>query len=100
MNDPIQPEAAPVSGELVNPPDATVIPSTAEQNAAADRARGRTTQQVAIPTALVVVLVWLARLKGLDLNPIPGEEEIPAEVATSLAGLLAVLLAFRMNPKH
>lgn len=90
---------APVTGELVDPPAAAVIPSQAEENSAADRARGRTAVQTGIPTALVIILVWLLRLNGIDLNPMPDVDDVPPEVATALAMVLANVLAFRMNPK-
>lgn len=95
-----QPIPAPVSGELVDDDQAAVIPSPAEQNAAADRARGRTTLQVGIPAAVVGIGIWVARLAGLDLNPLPGEEEMPADVVGYFIALATVALAFRMNPKQ
>lgn len=89
----------PVSGELVDPPAAAVIPSTAEQNAAADRARGRTAVQVGIPAAIVGIGSWAARLAGLDLDPGAGVD-LPADVAGYFVALVTVILAWRMNPKR
>lgn len=94
------PDAAPVTGELIDPPAATVQPDQASQNAGADRARGRTAIQVGTPGFLVIIGTWYARLKGIDLNPLPGEEEMPADVVSAFIGLVTVLLAVRMNPKR
>lgn len=91
--------AAPVSGDLVSGPEATVVPSIASQNASADRARGRTGLQMGVPTALVNLAVWGARLKGWDLNPLPDSADIPPDAAANLAFLLGLVIAFRMNPK-
>lgn len=88
---------APVTGEIVSV-DA-VIPTEGEQNAAADRARGRTTIQVGVPTAIVNILVWGARLKGWDLNPLPDSADIPPDVATNIAAVMAIVACVRMNPK-
>lgn len=93
-----QPIPSPVSGELVEP-QAAVIPSATEQAQQADRAVGRTTQQVGLPVILVGLAVWGARLFGLDLNPLPGQEDMPADVAALWIGLATWLLARRMNPK-
>lgn len=91
-------DEATVSGELVASPEATVIPSTADQNAAADRARGRTAVQVGIPAALVGIASWAARLGHLDLDPGMGVD-LPADVAGYFVAVLTVALAFRMNRK-
>lgn len=58
---------------------------------------GRTTTQVGIPSALMVIAVWALRLWGVDLNPAAGEEEMPAEVVAAFVAVLTVVLAFRMN---
>lgn len=89
----------PVSGELVEPPAAAVIPSQAEENSAADRARGRTAMQVGLPGALVAIGAWVARLAGLDLNPLADAEDMPTEITAAFIVVLTVGLAFRMNPK-
>lgn len=99
MTEPMRPEGTPVAGELVELPEAAVIPSLPEQRAAADRARGRTAVQVGTPGALVVLGSWLARLQGIDLNPLPGVEDMPPEVVAAWVVIITVLLAFRMNPK-
>jgi hypothetical protein len=88
----------PVSGELVTPPEAAVIPSKAEENSAADRARGRTAVQVGIPAAIVGIGSWLARLYDIDLDPGVGVD-LPADVAGYFVAVLTVALAFRMNRK-
>ena len=92
-------DAAPVVGEPVAPPVAAVVPTVTEQNAAADRARGRTAVQVGIPAALVGIGSWAARLAHLDLDPGPGMD-LPADVAGYFVAVLTVLLAFRMNRKR
>lgn len=91
-------DGAPVTGELVDPPAAAVIPSQAEENSAADRARGRTSIQVGIPAAIVGIGSWFCRLKGVDLDPGAGID-LPADVAGYFVAILTVLLAIRMNPK-
>lgn len=89
---------APVSGELVELPEAAVIPSDAQVAATADRARGRTAVQVGVPAAIVGIGSWLARLFHVDLDPGAGVD-LPADVAGYFVAVLTVLLAFRMNPK-
>ena len=91
-------DAAPVSGTVTDPQPTTIIPSVAEQNAASERARGRTMQQVGVPGATVIVLAWLLRLFGIDLNPIPGNEDMPPEVVAAAIVIATQLLANRMNP--
>lgn len=100
MSDTPVPEGsgAPVSGELVELPAAAVIPSVAEENSAADRARGRTAIQVGTPAALVGIGSWFARLHHLDLDPGAGID-LPADVAGYFVALITVMLAWRMNPK-
>lgn len=92
-------EAAPVTGELVTPPAAAVIPSPAQQNATADRSRGRTAIQVGIPTAIVGIGVWILRLAHLDLNPLPGQEDLPPDVAGYFVAVVTMIICYRMNPK-
>lgn len=65
---------------------------------AAERARGRTVVQVGIPAALVTVAAWLARLVGLDLNPLPDAEDLPTEVTAAFIALATAGIARRMNP--
>ena len=94
------PEPAAVAGELVEAPEAAVIPSDAEQNAGADRARGRTVTQVGLPGALVAIGSWFARLHGLDFNPLPGEAvDLPPEIVSALIVVASWLMVVRMNPK-
>lgn len=91
-------DAAPVTGEEVAPPAVTVAPDQASQNAASDRARGRTSIQVGIPAAIVGIGSWLARLCDVDLDPGAGMD-LPADVTGYFIAVLTVVLAFRMNPK-
>lgn len=95
-----EPIAAPVHGELVESSLVAVTPSPAEQNTAADRARGRTTQQVGMPSALVVIGAWIARLLDVDLNPLDGSEDMPPEVVAAFIAVVTVVTAIRMNPKQ
>lgn len=88
----------PVSGELVEPPEAAVIPSVAEENSASDRARGRTAVQVGTPFALLTIFTWALRLAGVDLDPGAGED-LPTEVGGAWVAIFGLALAFRMNPK-
>lgn len=98
MTDAEQPLEVPVAGEVVTV-DA-VVPSTAEQNAAADRARGRTTVQVGIPAALVILFEWGCAMAHWDLDPWGAGTGLPGTVAGALTAVLTVALAFRMNPKR
>lgn len=88
-----------IVGEPVDPPAAAVIPSVPEQNAAADRARGRTAVQVGVPAALVGIGSWAARLAGIDLDPGAGVD-LPADVAGYFVAVVTVALAFAMNRKR
>lgn len=58
---------------------------------------GRTLTQVGVPSGIVVIGAWLARLAGLDLNPLPESEEVPADVVAAFIALLTYLSARRMN---
>lgn len=89
---------APVTGELVDPPAAAIIPSVAEENSAADRARGRTAAQLTTPFAILVIFTWALRLAGVDLDPGPGVD-LPTEVGGAWVTVFGLLLAIRMNPK-
>lgn len=95
LGGPIDP---PVGGQAVTV-DA-VIPSLAEQNAAADRARGRTAVQAGVPGALVILAEWGCALADLDLDPWSDGTGLPGTVAGALVALITVALAFRMNPKR
>ncbi len=57
---------------------------------------GRTTVQVSLPAAVVVIGTWSARLGGLDLDPGAGVD-MPAEVVAAWVAVMTVLLALRMN---
>lgn len=91
--------ASPITGEVVGTTD-VFVPSRSEQNAAADRARGRTVVQVGLPGAVVIIGTWLARIIGVDLNPLPGVEDMPPEVTAAFIIVATAGLAFRMNPKN
>ena len=89
----------PVRGEIVETDLVSVQPSVADQNLAADRARGRTAVQVGLPGAVVAIGAWFARLHGLDLDPLPEAENMPPEIVAAFIVVATVVMAFRMNPK-
>lgn len=62
------------------------------------RAIARTGLQVGIPAALVGIGSWLARLKGVDLDPEDGVD-LPADVAGYFVAVLAWLACWGMNRK-
>lgn len=88
-------EGAPVPGELVTLE--AIQPS--EEQVDADRAnrRSRTAGQAFSGATIVTVLVWLLRLNGVDLNPLPDTDDIPAEVGAALGALFTYLAAVWMN---
>lgn len=88
-------ETVPVSLEDVGAPLAADLEALAE----VDRSGrvGRTTTQVTIPAALVVIGAWVARLADVDLNPLEGVDEMPADVVAAFVAILTVALARRMN---
>lgn len=92
---PPQEDAVPVDLVGVGEP----LASDLDDLAAVDRSGrvGRTTTQVGVPAALVVIGAWAARLADLDLNPLPGVEEMPADVVAAFVAILTVALARRMN---
>lgn len=80
------------------PPTPDDVRVELEELAEVDR-RGRisrTVQQAAPTAAALVVLSWLARLAGLDLDPGPGVD-LPADVAVALGALGTAVTAWRMN---
>jgi hypothetical protein len=60
---------------------------------------GRTTAQVGVPTAIVVVASWLARLFGIDLDPGAGVD-MPPEVVAAWVAVLTVGAAWAMNRRR
>ena len=87
-----QPVGEQVLGELVS-----VEPTAEEQRAERDNRKARTAQQTFSAAAVVTVLVWVLRLNQIDLNPQPGQEEIPGEVVGALTALLTFVAAWWMN---
>jgi hypothetical protein len=95
------PLPAPVTGTEVDTGDtATIHPSVAEQNTAADRARGRTAIQAGIPGALIIIAEYLFALADVDLDPYSDGTGLPGAVAGAVGAILTVALAVRMNPKR
>ncbi len=88
-------EGVPVPGELVT---LDAIQPTDEQ-VSADRSnrRSRTAGQAFSGASLVTVIVYLLRLAGIDLNPLPDAEDVPAEVAAAAGALFTYLAAVWMN---
>jgi len=42
-------------------------------------------------------MVWVLRLANVDLNPLPGQDDIPAEVASAWTSIFAMAAVLRMN---
>ena len=57
----------------------------------------RTDAQVLTGATFVTIAVWLLRLNGIDLNPLAGSAEIPAEVAAALGAVVSAGIARWMN---
>lgn len=91
------PIAPPVAGEAIT--FDAVIPSVAEQNVAADRARGRTAVQAGVATFVVVLAEYGFALAGADLDPWGDGTGLPGTVNAALVGLITYAMAYRMNPK-
>lgn len=88
-------DGAPIPGELVH---LDAIQPTDEQLEAERKNRiSRTDAQALSGTLVVTIVVWILRLAGIDLNPLPGQEDIPAEVAAAWGGIITVLTARWMN---
>lgn len=91
--------AGPVEGEAVA---GTVVTTTAVQPSAAQRrSDGRRRINTAVtyvtpPTAVVVIITWLARLFHLDLDPGAGSD-MPADVTGAFVALGTWLMAHRAN---
>lgn len=94
------PTPATVEGQVVGEPVALQVQPTftAEQIEADRRNRISRTDAQAFSGAMVVtVAVWLLRLNGVDLNPLPGQEDIPAEVGAAWGSIVTVLAGRWMN---
>lgn len=91
----VDPDTAPVVGEPVSV--SAVELSTEAVDAAHSRAKSRTGQQAFSAGAVVTIGVWVLRLAGADLNPLPDQEEIPGEVIAAWTATLTYLAAVWMN---
>jgi hypothetical protein len=60
----------------------------------------RTSQQVGGAGAAVIVLVWLARLAHIDLDPDSAAVTPAPEVIVALTGLLSIGGSWLMNRSH
>ena len=98
--EPVTDQATPVSGELIGAEEATVIPSEAEQNTAADRARGRTAIQAGGGSFVVVLIEYGFALARVDLDPWGEGTGFPGVGNAALVGLITIIAAYRMNPKR
>lgn len=88
-------DGAPVAGEIST---LEVVQPTRQQVEADRKNRiSRTDAQVLTGATVVTVLVWLLRLNGIDLNPLPDSDEIPAEVAAALGAIIGAVVARWMN---
>lgn len=88
---------APTPGELVE--TVAVIPSAAAQRADAKGRVGNTVSQVGVPTGLVIIGSWLARLAGIDLDPsdAAGAVNMPTEVTGAFIAVGTWAMARWMN---
>lgn len=57
----------------------------------------RTDAQAFTGSMVVTVVVWILRLRGVDLNPLPGQDDIPAEVGGAWGAIVTVLVGRWMN---
>lgn len=88
-------DGVPIPGELVH---LEAVQPTAEQVETERRNKiSRTDAQAFSGTIVVTIVVWILRLNGVDLNPLPGQEDIPAEVGAAWGGIITVLAARWMN---
>ena len=87
-------------GEVVEQPVPLVpVPAVTPEVSAHLRSRAisRTDQQVLSGTVFVTLLVWILRLNGVDLNPLPDQVDIPAEVGAALGAVFTVTFCRWMN---
>lgn len=85
-----------VQGEVTGEP-IEFVAQPAATDETRQRAKDRTKAQAFQGATAVTILVWLLRLVGVDLNPLPGQDDIPAEVGAALGGFLTWLGAVWMN---
>ena len=88
-------DGIPIPGELITLE--AIQPSDEQVDADRSNRRSRTAGQAFSGAAVVTVLVWLLRLAGIDLNPLPDSDDIPAEVGAALGALFTYLAAVWMN---
>lgn len=89
--------AVPTEGELVEM--TAVVPSAAAQRADAKGRVGNTVSQVGVPTGVVIIGTWLARLAGIDLDPsdVEGAVQMPTEVTGAFIAVGTWAMARWMN---
>lgn len=83
---------------IPDPEPVELEPGDLEPLKALDRSNrlGRTAVQVGIPAAIVGIFSWLARLKGIDLDPGEGTD-LPADVAGYFVAVIAYGISVVMN---
>lgn len=85
---------------IVLPPDTDVRAVSAQLGELDREGRvGRTAVQVGAPGAVVVILTWVARLAGLDLDPHAGVD-MPADVVAAWIVVVTVGLSWAMNRRR
>lgn len=88
-------DGAPVPGQLV---ELNAVQPTEQQLEADRRNRiSRTDAQAFSGMTFVTIAVWILRLRGVDLNPLPGQDDIPAEVGAAWGALFTVVVGRWMN---
>lgn len=88
-------EAAPVAGELTT---LSAVQPTEEQVEADRKNRiSRSDAQLLSGATVVTVVCHLLRLRGIDLNPLPGQDDIPPEVGAAWGAIVGAGVARWMN---
>lgn len=93
-------DPTPVAGAVVGEPiPLQPIPTFTPEQIEADRRNriSRTDAQAFSGAMVVTVVVWVLRLQGVDLNPLPGQDDIPAEVGAAWGSIVTVLFGRWMN---
>lgn len=86
----------PLPPAMVPAPTARELDDLAELER--QRKLGRTAQQLTTGAAAVILLNYVARLAGVDLDPYPGDGvDLPSSVGAALLVAVGQLAAWRMN---
>lgn len=84
-----------VSGTIVTLE--AVQPSSQQINATRKTARSRTAAQAFSGLQVVLILCWVLRLRGVDLNPLPGESDMPGDVGAAIGSIITWTVCWFMN---